>query len=95
MCAVCVCVCVCVWLRIIVCCVCIYRPVHLRRNVGFLTVITVPTVITPYSTVQITVGQIYGVRLYKTVPTLDSDRNLAIWLNFSPKHLFSFYNNCL
>jgi len=44
------------------------RPVHLRRKVGFWTVITVPTVIIPYSTVQITVGQKYGVRLYKTVP---------------------------
>jgi hypothetical protein len=33
------------------------RPVHLRRKVGFRTVITVPTVITPYSTVQITIGQ--------------------------------------
>jgi hypothetical protein len=32
-------------------------PVRLHRNVGFLTVITVPTKITPYSTVQITVGQ--------------------------------------
>jgi hypothetical protein len=37
------------------------RPVHLRRNVGFWTVITVPTVITPYSTVQIKVGKNYGV----------------------------------
>jgi len=44
------------------------RPVHLRRKVEFWTVITVPTVITPYSTVQITVGQNYGFRPYKTVP---------------------------
>jgi hypothetical protein len=49
------------------------RPVHLRRNVGFLTVITVPTVITPYSTVNITVAQNYGVRPYKTVPTVQYD----------------------
>ena len=62
---------------------------HLRRNVGFWTL--VPTVITPYSTVQITVGQIYGVRPYKTVPPYGT--NLLIWLfgtNFGPKHFFSF-----
>ena len=61
----------------------------LRRNVGFWTVITVPTVITPYSTVQITVGKNYGVRLYKTVPTVkyNFDRNLAFASNFSPKQL--------
>jgi len=68
---------------------CIYtgRPVHLRRNVGFWTVITVPTVITPYITVQITVGQNYGVRPYKDGATvqLDFDRNLAVWLQFWPK----------
>jgi hypothetical protein len=43
------------------------RPVHLRRKVGYWTVITVLTVITPYSTVQITVGQNYDVGPYKTV----------------------------
>ena len=62
----------------------INRPLYLRCNVGFLTVITVPTVITLYSMVQITVGQIFGVRPYKMVPTLqyDFDRNLAVWLQF-------------
>jgi len=63
------------------------RPVHLRRNVGFWTVTTVPTVITMYSTVQITVGLNYGVRPYKTVPTVqyNFDHSLAVWLLFQPK----------
>jgi hypothetical protein len=66
--------------------------VHLRRNVGFWTVITVPTVNTPYSTVQITVGQKYGVRPYKMVPTVqyDFDRNLAVWLQLQPKTMIFF-----
>jgi hypothetical protein len=46
------------------------RPVHFRREFGIWTVITVPTVNTPYSTAQITVGQNYGVRPYKMVPTV-------------------------
>jgi len=62
----------------------LHRPVHLRHNVGFWTVLTVPTVITPYSTVQITVGQKYGVRPYKDVATVqyNFDHNLAVWLQF-------------
>ena len=52
-------------------------------EVGFWTVITVPTVITPYCTVQITVSHNYGV----IWPVQDGstvqynfDRNLAVWL---------------
>ena len=64
-----------------------FRPVHLRCNVVSWTVITVPTVTTPYSTVQIMVGQNYGFRLYKTVPTVEYnfDRYLAVWLQFQAK----------
>ena len=52
----------------------------------------VPTVITPYSTVQITVSQNYGVRPYKdgaTVP-YDFDHNLAVWLQFRPKTIIVY-----
>ena len=69
----------------------------LMPYVGFRTVITVPTVITPYSTVQITVGQNYGVRPYKTVPPYSTILT-ASWLfgsNFSPKQFFSFCYNYL
>ena len=61
---------------------------HLARNVGFWTVITVPTVITPYSTVQIMVGQNYGVRPYKDGATVMYDFDS----NFGPKQIFSFCN---
>jgi hypothetical protein len=37
-------------------CCAVTRPVLLRRKVGFWTVITVPTAITPYSTVKSTVS---------------------------------------
>ena len=73
--------------------VCIlYRPVHIRRNVGFWIVIMVPTVITPYSSVEITVGQNHGVRPYKDGATVQYDfyRNLAVWLQFRPKIIFFF-----
>jgi hypothetical protein len=66
----------------------IFRPKHLRRKVGIWTVITVPTVITLYSTVQITVSQNYGVRTYKTVPPYGMTLTV-IWLfcsNFDPEH---------
>jgi len=68
------------------------RPVHIRCNVGFWTVITVPTVITQYSAVQITVGQNYGVRPYKTEPTVqyDFNRNLAVGLQYQPKTIVFF-----
>ena len=75
----------------------ITRPVHLRRNVEIWTVIMVPTVITPYSTVQITVSQYYRVRPYKTVPP-HSTILTVIWpfgSNFDPKSFISFCNNCL
>jgi hypothetical protein len=51
----------------------IFRPVHLRRNVGLWTVITL------YSTVQITVGQNYG-QIVQDSATVqyDFDRNLAV-----------------
>jgi hypothetical protein len=72
-------------------------PVHLRRKAGYWTVIMVPTVITPYSTVQIMVGQYYVVRPYKTVPPYSTILTV-IWLfgsNFGPKQNFPFCNNCL
>jgi hypothetical protein len=75
----------------------ITRPVHLRLKVGFWTVITAMTVITPYRTVQITVGQNYGVRPDKTVPSYRTIL-IVIWLfssNFGPKQLFSFCNSSL
>ena len=52
----------------------------------------VPTVITPYSTVEITVGQNHGVRPYKDGATVQYDfyRNLAVWLQFRPKIIFFF-----
>jgi hypothetical protein len=73
------------------------RPVHLRRKVGFWAVTTVPTVITPYSMVQITVGQSYGVRPYKTVPP-HSTIMTVIWpfgSKFDPKQNISFCNQNL
>ena len=71
---------------------CFSQICALTRNVGFCTVIMVPTVITPYSTVQITVSQNYGVRPYKdgaTVP-YDFDHNLAVWLQFRPKTIIVY-----
>ena len=67
----------------------VFRPVHLRRNVGFWTVITVPTIIIPNSTVQVTVSHNYGVRPYKDNATVqyDFDHNLAVGFNFGPKQI--------
>ena len=72
----------------------VFRPVHSCHKVGFCTVITVPTVITPYSTVQITVSQNYGARSNKTVPPYSTILTV-IWpfgSKFGP-NLFSFCNN--
>jgi len=73
------------------------RPVHLRRNARFWTVITVPAAITPYSTVKSTVGQNYGVRPYSTVPPYSTILTV-IWpfgSNNGLKYFFSFCDNCL
>jgi hypothetical protein len=74
-------------------------PVHLRRNVGFWTVSTAPTVITPYSAVQFAVNQNYGVRPYKTMPTVHYNLTI-LWpfgSNFISKLFFClqqlFMNN--
>jgi len=67
----------------------VYRPVHLRRNVGFWTVITVPTVLTPYSTVQITVGQNYGVRPYKDGAPYST---IFVWAVTASGLKFTFYS---
>ena len=68
-------------------CVYVCRHVHLRREVGFWTVIMAPTVIAPYSTVKIKVGQNHSVRPYKTVPPYSMILTV-IWpfsSNFEPK----------
>jgi len=64
-------------------------------KLDFRTVITVSTVITPYSTVKITVGQNYSARPYKTVPPYSTIWTV-IWpfgSNLGPKQLPFFCSN--
>jgi hypothetical protein len=74
----------------------VYRPVHLRPEVGTWTLITALTVITPYSTVQITISQKLRYQTVQDGATVqyDFDRILAVCSNFGTTHFFSFYK-CL